>query len=83
MSTTSEHLEATVWLESAFPDIPPQQRREFFAAVDAYYEEHRVAERSTGALGSIRQDEQVFIETLRAVLGGESPATKSPSIDSP
>jgi len=83
VSTASERIEATVWLESNGPDITPQQRPEFFSAADSYYEENPVAERSTDPLGCITQDERVFAGILRKVLGEAPPSPPSPSLDLP
>lgn len=74
MSTPSERLEATVWIDSTFLDIPVGQREEFFAAADAYYDAHPVAARCPDTLGILHQDDRAFTEILRCVLGEDHPA---------
>lgn len=83
MSTTSKHLEAAIWLESTFPDIPARQRSDFFSAVDVYYEAHPVAQRHSGPLGIIRQDDRVFTEIIHSILDEDPPSATSPSADKP
>lgn len=83
MSTESERIEATVWLESNSPDLTSQQCAKFLSAVDAYYEVDPVAERTAGPLGCIRQDESKFAEILRKVLGEVPPSPPSPPLDFP
>ncbi|MGO2311771.1 MAG: hypothetical protein ACTH6N_04055 [Brachybacterium tyrofermentans] len=83
VSTAGERIEATVWLESNSPDLTSQQRANFLSAVDTYYEEDPVAERTAGPLGCIRQDERKFAEILRKVLGEVPPSPPSPSFDLP
>lgn len=68
MSTPSEHLEATVWLESTYPDIPPRLRTEFVTAVDAYYAEHPITGRCPDTIEILHQDDRAFTEILRVLL---------------
>lgn len=83
MSTAGERLEATVWLESTAPNINSSQRAEFFSAVDAYYDEDPVVERSAGPLGCIQQDERMFASILREVLGEVPSSPSTPPLDLP
>lgn len=72
MSTPGEQLEALVWLEAAHPDISAQQRAEFFAAVDVYYDEHPIASRGPDTIGILHEDDRAFTVILREVLSTES-----------
>lgn len=83
MSIQGERLEATIWLETTFPDIPQQQREQFFAAVEAHYEQHPVVERPAHALENLQQHERTFAEILRNVLDEDPPSPPSPSLDLP
>lgn len=67
MSTPSERLEATVWLESTFPDLSEEHRAEFYSAVDAYYGEHPASGRDLDPLSMIRQDDHAFAAILRSI----------------
>ncbi|MGO2586275.1 MAG: hypothetical protein ACTH9F_13120 [Brachybacterium tyrofermentans] len=69
MSTPGEQLEALVWLEAAHTDISAQQRDEFFAAVDVYYDEHPIASRGPDTIGILHEDDHAFAAILREVLG--------------
>lgn len=83
MSTTSEHLEATVWLESRHPDISDEQRIAFFTAVDAYYAKHPVTSRGPDPLDILREDDRAFAAILYSITGEDLPPTTSPSVNSP
>ncbi|HEX7350905.1 hypothetical protein [Brachybacterium sp.] len=68
MSTFSERLEAEVWLESTFPDLPPELRETFFIGVDEYYAQHPIADRRPDVLTTLEDDSRAFALLLRDVL---------------
>lgn len=73
MSTPSERLEAMVWLESTYPNIPEPLRKEYLAAVDIYYAEYPVADRGAHFLEVVKEETQAFAEILRSIIGDEDP----------
>lgn len=74
MSTPGERLEATVWLDARYPDLPEAERTAFYAAVDEYYAQYPIADRRPHALDILRQDDRVFAEFVDSILGREHPA---------
>lgn len=58
--------------------MPAGQRADFVTAVIACYGEHPVAERRPDTLGIVRQDDRVFAEILRSILGEDLPPIASP-----
>lgn len=74
MSTPSERLEATVWLDATYPDLPTEQRANFYTAVDEYYEQHPIADRCPHTLAILKQDDHAFAEILRSIRADQHPA---------
>ena len=67
MSTTSERLEAEVWLDATHPDVTPAERRAFFRAVDEYYAENPTDDRSAHFLAELREDSREFGKIFAAI----------------
>lgn len=68
MSTPSERLEAMIWLDATYAEIPAEQCAAFYAAVDDYYEQHPIADRQPHALDILKQDNHAFAEILRNIV---------------
>ncbi|MGP5053273.1 hypothetical protein ACTXI9_17405 [Brachybacterium alimentarium] len=73
MSTPSERLEATIWLESTLPDVPSDVQEKFLAGVDEYYAEYPIADRGSDVLVTLKDDNEAFALILRAVLPKDDP----------
>ena len=74
MSTPSERLEATIWLESLDPDVPPELTEKFFAGVDEYYATYPIADRGPDIFAILREEDEAFARILRAVLPEDFPS---------
>lgn len=68
MTTPSERLEATIWLDATYPELPAEQRAAYYAAVDDYYEQCPIADRQPHALDILKQDNRAFDKILGSVL---------------
>lgn len=76
MSTSSERLEAEVWLDSTLPELPRELREKFFAGVDEYYAQCPTADRGPDVLATLKDDNQAFALILRdVILEGDPLAT--------
>lgn len=73
MSTPTERLEATVWLDATCPELPPAQRAEYFALVDDYYRANPIAERGGDIMRILREDNSAFARILATVQPQEDP----------
>jgi hypothetical protein len=74
VSTPSERLEATIWLEANLPNAEPDVVEEFLAAVDEHYAEHPTASRGNHPLTTLREDQQAFARILSAILPKDHPS---------
>jgi len=81
LSTSSERLEAEVWLDSTLPGLAPDVRKKFFDGVDEYYAHYPTADRGPDVLAILKDDNQAFALILREVLPeGDRSATVLDSV---